>query len=194
MNKFHLTFVLMLFASCFGLSAQTESVYKRGATYLESTLPPSPEPASVTKFANIPFTHSCGMVEYDVPFYTLEGGELSIPIGLHYASNGIKLDEVAGVAGLGWTLEAGGCITRTVMDMPDEFSAPAFCHELPSGDLLSDLESMSQTNEVTSYLTRIIKHQVDSSLDRYDYNMCVVFVAASLLKMTTRFSRSMEMV
>ena len=172
MKKFHLTFVLMLFASCFGLSAQTESVYKRGATYIESTLPPSPEPASIVKYAGIPFTHSCGMVEYDVPFYTLEGRELSIPIGLHYASNGIKLDEVAGVAGLGWTLEAGGCITRTVMDMPDEFSAPAFCHELPSGDLLSDLESMSQTNEVTSYLTRIIKHQVDSSLDRYDYNVC----------------------
>ena len=172
MKKFHLTFVLMLFASCFGLSAQTESVYKRGATYIESTLPPSPEPASIVKYAGIPFTHSCGLVEYDVPFYTLEGRELSIPIGLHYASNGIKLDEVAGVAGLGWTLEAGGCITRTVMDMPDEFSAPAFCHELPSGDLLSDLESMSQTNEVTSYLTRIIKHQVDSSLDRYDYNVC----------------------
>ena len=162
----------MLFASCLGLSAQTESVYKRGATYLESTMPPSPEPASIVKYAGIPFTHSCGMVEYDVPFYTLEGRELSIPIGLHYASNGIKLDEVAGVAGLGWMLEAGGCITRTVMDMPDEFSAPAFCHELPTGDLLSDLESGSQTNAVTSYLTRIIKHQVDSSLDRYDYNVC----------------------
>ena len=172
MKKFHLTFVLMLFASCLGLSAQTESVYKRGATYLESTMPPSPEPASITKFADVPITHSCGMAEYDIPFYTLQGSELSIPISLHYASGGIKLDEIAGVAGLGWTLEAGGCITRTVMDMPDEFSAPAFCHELPSGNLLSDLYSMMQTNSATSYLTKILRHQVDSSLDYYDYSVC----------------------
>ncbi len=172
MKKSHLTFVLMLFASCLGLSAQTESVYKRGATYLESTMPPSPEPASITKFADVPITHSCGMAEYDIPFYTLQGSELSIPISLHYASGGIKLDEIAGVAGLGWTLEAGGCITRTVMDMPDEFSAPAFCHELPSGNLLSDLYSMMQTNSATSYLTKILRHQVDSSLDCYDYSVC----------------------
>ena len=169
-NLFAVVFIFV--TSCFALSAQTETVYKRGATYLESTMPPSPEPASITKFADVPFAHSAGMAEYDIPFYTLQGRELSIPVGLHYATTGIKLDEIAGVAGLGWTLEAGGCITRTVMDMPDEFSAPAFCHELPSDNLLSDLDSMNQTNETTSYLTRIIWHQVDSSLDRYDYNVC----------------------
>ena len=121
MKKFHLASALMLFASCLGLYAQTETKtkYERGATYLENTVPPSPEPASIVKYADVPFTHSTGMAEYDIPFYTLQGRELNIPIGLHYASGGIKLDEIAGVAGLGWTLQAGGCITRTVMDMPD---------------------------------------------------------------------------
>ena len=152
--------------------AQEESVYKRGATYEESIMPPSPEPASAVKYADIPFSHSCGMAEYDIPFYTIEGKELSIPISLHYASGGIKLDEIAGVAGLGWNLEAGGCVTRTVVDMPDEFTAVDFRHELPQGDLFSDLDSMINNTASFAYLRDIIYHRVDSKLDRYSYNVC----------------------
>ena len=122
MKKYNLATTLILLASCFGLSAQTETIYERESTYLENTVPPSPEPASIVKYADVPFNPSSGMAEYEVPFYTLQGRELNIPIGLRYASSGIKLDEIAGVAGLGWTLQAGGCITRTVVDMPDEYS------------------------------------------------------------------------
>ena len=166
-----LTALLMIFSGCLGLSAQTETLFERGTTYLESTFPPSPDPASVVKYADVPFTHSCGMAEYEVPIYTLQGRELSIPIGLRYASGGIKLDEIAGVAGLGWTLQAGGCITRTIMDMPDEFSDTGFSHEIPSGELLSDLESMNHTTEVRQYLRKVIEHRIDSSLDLYHYSV-----------------------
>ena len=172
MKKFHLTASLMLFASCLGLSAQTETMYERGATYLENTMPPSPDPASVVKYADVPFTHSTGMAEYDVPFYTLQGRELSVPIGLHYASGGIKLDEIAGVAGLGWTLQAGGCITRTVMDLPDEFESYMLHHEMPEGLLLTALENRVDTTFTLNYLRNLLYHKIDSSLDRYSYNVC----------------------
>lgn len=148
MKRNYLTLALMLIASCLGLSAQeSETMYERGATYLENTMPPSPDPASVVKYADVPFTHCAGMAEYDVSFYTLQGREFSIPIGLHYASGGIKLDEIAGVAGLGWTLNAGGCITRTVMDMPDEFvpSAGPFHHEMPSEAFSATFRVWSKT-------------------------------------------------
>ena len=164
----------MLFASCLGLSAQSETKYERGATYLENTVPPSPEPASIVKYADVPFTHSAGMAEYDVPFYTLQSRELSIPIGLHYASGGIKLDEIAGVAGLGWTLNAGGCITRTVMDMPDEYVPlfGPFHHEMPSGSLLEDLESMEENTATLNFLRDVVCNRVDVGLDRYSYSVC----------------------
>lgn len=158
--------VVTLVASCFGLSAQTESIYEKGATYLENTLPPSPEPASIVKYADIPFTHSTGMAEYEVPFHVLQGRELTIPIGLKYASGGIKLDEIAGVAGLGWSLNAGGCITRTVTDMPDEFvpSAGLFRHEVPSGQLLSDLEDMVDCDEALSFLRDLVWNRIDTGV------------------------------
>lgn len=157
------------------LPAEEATLYKRGATYEESTMPPSPEPASVVKFADVPFTHSLGLAEYSIPIYTLEGRELSLPIGLHYASGGIKVDEIAGAAGLGWTLQAGGCITRTVVDLPDEFSAPNFRHQTPSGDLLTRLEVGTRdtiNNAAYNYLLDLLQHKVDSGLDRYCYNVC----------------------
>ena len=78
--------VLTLIVSSVILPAQEVSLYERGATYLENTMPPSPEPASAVKFADVPFTHSLGLAEYGIPIYTLEGRELTLPIGLHYSS------------------------------------------------------------------------------------------------------------
>lgn len=62
------------------LYGQNEVIYERGATQLESTMPPSPESASRVRYADVPFNHSLGVAEYSVPVWTLEGRELSIPI------------------------------------------------------------------------------------------------------------------
>ncbi len=81
--------------------------------------------------AAAPFT---GTVSVAVPLYTLQVGEVSLPIGLRYASQGFKPEEQAGWLGMGWSLEAGGVISRTVQDLPDELtfhSAPqAWCNVL----------------------------------------------------------------
>lgn len=148
-------------------------VYRRGNTFLESAFPPSPEAASVVKYADIPFVHSTGAAMLEIPFHTLKGKELEIPVGLSYVSGGIRIDEIAGVAGLGWTFEAGGCITRTVMDMPDEFRSVIMSHQLPSEELLAKLDDESnRDSDKINYLTRIVLHRVDSRLDRYSYNVC----------------------
>ena len=81
-----------------GASAQDAPIYKRGYTVTENTMPPSPEPASAVKYADVPVTLSQGLVHYEIPFYTLQGRELSVPISLSYTSGGIKLNEIAVVA------------------------------------------------------------------------------------------------
>ncbi len=156
-----------------GASAQEQTVYKRGATQLENLLPPAPEAASAVKYVDVPFSHSEGLARLDIPIHTLKGRELSIPISLRYTSGGIKMDEIAGVAGLGWTLEAGGCVTRTVADMPDEFSAAGFGHRMPGSGLLSKLEDPADNStDKMSYLRDIVWHRLDASLDRYSYSVC----------------------
>lgn len=151
--------------------AQNEVSYRRGATQLEDILPPSPEAASRVKYADVPFTHSMGAAEYSVPIYELQGRRLTIPISLDYCSNGIRMDEIAGVAGLGWTLNAGGCITRDVVYMPDEFTDGGFEYTWPSSTLLSQLEAHTSNTATMNFLTKVAWNRIDTNADRYSYNV-----------------------
>ena len=47
-------------------------------------------------------------------------GSLSLPISLGYHASGIKANEVASWTGIGWSLMAGGSISRTVLGLPDD--------------------------------------------------------------------------
>ncbi len=162
-----------VFISAVSAAGESDFTYSRGASIEESTLPSSPQAAGVSRYISSDIAYATGSAQISIPIYTLAGHELSVPIGLEYSSgSGIKLDEVAGVAGLGWTLRAGGCITRTVCDMPDEFSSLDITHSMPSGTLLANLEGKVNNTSTLSYLTSVCRHRVDSRLDRYSYSVC----------------------
>ncbi|OUJ69391.1 RHS repeat domain-containing protein [Hymenobacter crusticola] len=80
----------------------------------------SPTASALGKYADIPVNHHTGIPEINVPIYTIAEGPLTLPIGLSYHAGGIKVQEPAGWVGTGWALNAGGVITRSVQDKPDE--------------------------------------------------------------------------
>ena len=43
-----------------------------------------------------------------------------IPISMTYHGSGVRPDQHPGWVGLGWNLNAGGCISRIVNGLPDE--------------------------------------------------------------------------
>jgi hypothetical protein len=49
-----------------------------------------------------------------------------LPVSLSYHAAGIRVDQRPGWTGLGWTLFAGGAITRSVKDIPDEYNNPNY--------------------------------------------------------------------
>jgi YD repeat-containing protein len=62
-----------------------------------------------------------GAPNINIPLYTLPSRSLNVPISLLYTSTGgIKVQDVANFVGLGWHLNAGGCISRVVRGLPDE--------------------------------------------------------------------------
>jgi YD repeat-containing protein len=81
---------------------------------------PSPNAASLGKYGDIPVSYHTGVPEISIPIYTIAEGSIAVPISLNYHSSGIQVDEVASWVGLGWTLMAGGSITRVVKGGPDE--------------------------------------------------------------------------
>lgn len=81
---------------------------------------PTPEAAAITKADNLSIGLNTGTLNINIPLFNLKYGGMEVPITLNYASNGIKVDDYASIVGMGWTMNAGGMISRTVYDKPDE--------------------------------------------------------------------------
>ena len=82
-------------------------------------IPPSPNAASLGKYAEIPVSYYSGLPTVSIPLYEIEEKDISVPIALSYHASGIKVDQEASWVGLGWDLQAGGVISRTVMNHDD---------------------------------------------------------------------------
>ena len=83
-------------------------------------IPPSPEVSSLFKFVDYPVSHSTGIPEISIPLYTVQCGNLRLPISINYHASGRKFSDITGPVGVGWILNAGGTISRTVFGYPDE--------------------------------------------------------------------------
>jgi len=80
----------------------------------------SPNAASLGKYGDIPVSYHTGLPNIDIPIYTVESGSLKLPISLSYHASGLKVQEEASWVGAGWTLNAGGMITRSVVGAADD--------------------------------------------------------------------------
>ena len=88
--------------------------------YTKDISPTNPNAASLGKYVDIPVSLYTGVPNIGVPIYTIQEGPLSLPISLSYHASGVKINELASSVGLGWSLNAGGMISRTVLGLYDE--------------------------------------------------------------------------
>lgn len=87
---------------------------------LPKVSPVSPNAAALFKAVERPIGSYTGTTPISVPLYTITVGGLSVPISINYHNGGIRVEEVAGSVGLGWSLAAGGAVTRVLNGIPDE--------------------------------------------------------------------------
>lgn len=81
---------------------------------------PDPNAAALGQYGDIPISYYTGVPDISIPIYNLVQGSLSLPVGLSYHASGINLAVPASYVGQGWSLNAGGVISRTVMGLSDE--------------------------------------------------------------------------
>ncbi|MEM6765270.1 MAG: hypothetical protein AAF655_10105, partial [Bacteroidota bacterium] len=84
---------------------------------------PAPNAAALGKYADYPVGYFTGVPSVSIPIYSLQQGPLQLPISLNYHASGIRVAELASWVGLGWSLDAGGVISRSVQGLPDDISA-----------------------------------------------------------------------
>ena len=149
-------------------------------TNLGSLIPPSPDAAQAVKYADFPMSYSLGVPELNLPLYTVKSGDLSHTVSFSYHASGIKVDEIAGVLGLGWNLQAGGTIAKTVIGMPDigtHIDVPGSLYgiTIPFEYIPASTIRNCRNSDTTSYfqyMYNVFENRRDSKYDRYSYNFC----------------------
>ena len=81
---------------------------------MPDVIPPSPNAQTFLKYGDFPVSNFTGIPDISIPIYQIQLQDITLPISLSYNASGIKVDEDASRTGLGWVLNTGGLISRTI--------------------------------------------------------------------------------
>jgi len=151
-----LVFLLILLATNY-INAQSGQATNPAGDYNPNSTPPSPEAFNFTKVGELPVNESTGNAIVNIPLYTFEVGKISVPISISHGGGAVKVDEDNSWTGINWQLSAGGLITRTVNDRPDE--------KMGQGERLHPTGNVSQQTFHTIAIS-----SKDSEVDIFNYN------------------------
>lgn len=97
---------------------------------IQPVIPPSPTASALGKYVGNTISNFTGTPDISIPLYTIKLKDLSLPISLSYNPQEISVNNLSSNVGLGWSLNAGGVITRVIRDVPDDDHQDFFNPEL----------------------------------------------------------------
>ncbi|MFZ6023039.1 MAG: hypothetical protein ACOYVG_01135 [Bacteroidota bacterium] len=137
-----------------------------------------PTAAALGKYIDIPVNNHTGIPNIAVPLYMVKTGSLTLPVSLSYHASGLKVQEQASWVGAGWSLNAGGVITRTVRGTPDERLTNGlqqkYGHVSDSGYLsylFKDLNGQPLSQNASSVGVDIREGRADGEADLFFFNV-----------------------
>jgi len=140
-------------------------IFAQSALSVPNITPPTPEAAKLGEFGQFHGNNAAGVPDITVPLYEIKTPRFNLPISLSYDASGIKVDELATWVGLGWSLNAGGVVTRTIVGAPDE---------IPNGYLNSGILSANSLaanfHADSAYMESVIQGSQNTQPDFFFYN------------------------
>ncbi|HVI46887.1 MAG TPA: RHS repeat domain-containing protein [Chitinophaga sp.] len=137
---------------------------------LKHIVPKSPEASSIEAFTNTPVNNATGIPDIQIPIFTLEVGDFTLPITLRYHASGVRVDELSTAAGLKWVLDAGGSIDRAINGRADEDSFLKN-YKTFTRNYFDSLSMKQQTWSSQITYESILKCVMDIMVDEYSYNI-----------------------
>jgi hypothetical protein len=136
---------------------------------VNNLIPPSPNAAALGKYADIPVSLYTGVPNINIPIHEVVVGDLKLPISISYHASGIKVDDIASSAGLGWALNAGGVVTRSVRGLPDE-SVYGYFNTNVAGTMPTDEIGLYSWQPDQFFKRKVADGQWDTEPDLYFFN------------------------
>jgi YD repeat-containing protein len=148
------------------------------AQQASAVIPPSPEAAALGKYGDVPVGEYTGTISPSVPLYEIKSRDITVPITADYFSRGIRVAEEASWIGLGWSLNAGGVITRTVMGRNDLLVAETnagpgyvgFPFTTATSNCNADNSLNTNCTPSANYLQQVCQGMLDTEPDIFYFN------------------------
>ncbi len=157
--KNYLLIIVVVLFSCNTLRAQDGEIPEinlPGADAV-SLMIPIDNPVSLYK----------GIPDITIPLYTVQCRNFKLPISISYQASGVKVSQEASCVGLGWSLNAGGMISRVVKDVND------FGSENNVLGFFWDINNDTITHvNVGDYMADIGNPMREQESDLYYFNFC----------------------
>jgi YD repeat-containing protein len=141
--------------------------------------PPSLSAQAFMRYGEIPVDYSTGVPNISIPLYTIKGKELELPISISYHGSGIKVNDIASEVGLGWILNCGGMVARTIFGKKDE--SVSGIHTYTTAQQIFDaIEEALGHIDITGYSSQLFDfneylkntyEQQDPQSDRFFYSL-----------------------
>lgn len=162
-------FLILSITMVLVLDSQAQPSNGTAGNVAPRVIPPSPEAANLGKFAEIPISLYTGTPDISIPLYQISKGTLNLDIALSYHASGIKVEEMASWVGIGWALNAGGVVTRTVRGKPDDCDHGQGFLEYSQGKSEAWFSNLSDV-EKTTIFQEIAEGTADAEPDVYFIN------------------------
>ncbi|MDE6326653.1 MAG: hypothetical protein K2M02_10820, partial [Duncaniella sp.] len=158
--------ILLLLTAVIPAAGQTvgggDATFEVPRTLKGMVIEPSPEACQLGKYVDCPVTHATGALGVEIPLYSWDAGSgHTVDISLSYHTSGVRVEDIGGPAGLGWTLNAGGSISRRIVGLPDEAKSGIDHRTIGGQGERIDL----------NYLKAVFQHETDADYDIYTYNI-----------------------
>jgi hypothetical protein len=88
--------------------------------YIPNYSPLPPNTAAFQKLTDYAVNLATGVADINIPLYSVQHGDLTLPIVLRYHPAGHRIDELASWVGWGWSLDAGGAVNRSINGLADD--------------------------------------------------------------------------
>lgn len=169
MNKYLKIALRTLLFVCVSTLTTWRSV---GQNYIPNIIPPSPEASKLANFVEVPVSYYTGTPNINIPITNVKSGALQLPISLTYNASGNKVEDIASWVGLGWTLNAGGVVTRVVRGLPDDHKAGASSNFFQTSEIRTDMYEFLQaaSDPSESYLAEVATGCRDVEPDQFYFN------------------------
>jgi len=163
--KFHKPTLLLFFSPLIGL-AQINLGLNNSSDPI--AIPTSPNSTALAQYGDVPVNLYNGLPQIGIPLHTLDGGSIQLPISLSYHASGIKVSQMSGNVGLGWSLQAGGSIYRVAKGLPDDLNDHTndLNDSERKGYFLSKEELSSQYNRPLEFYTTNWGNISDENLEQ----------------------------